>query len=300
MSKLPLLILAISIATSAAAQDRDFSKVEIKTVKVAGPISMLQGAGGNIAISAGEDGVAMIDDQFAPLSPKIHAAIAALSPKPVHFLINTHWHGDHTGGNAQFADTATILANANIRKRLVSGGEIAAAHMKIEPAAKAALPVVTFDQGLSLWWNGEEIQAIHMGPGHTDGDTVIWFKKSNVVHMGDDFVTYAGFPFVDLASGGSVQGLIASVDVVLGMIPADAKIIPGHGDLATVADLKKYRAKLDEMLGIVKKGLAAGKSVEQLQKEKVLVAWDDPTGKAFIKADQFIATIAEDLKPHSR
>jgi cyclase len=297
MSKLPLLILAVSsFATATSAQDRDYSKVEIKTVKVAGPISMLQGAGGNIAISAGEDGVAMVDDEFAPLSPKIHAAIKALSPKPVHFLINTHWHGDHTGGNAQFADTATILANQNIRKRLESGGEVKAAGMKVDPAPKAALPVVTFDQGLSLWWNGEEIQAIHMGPGHTDGDTVIWFKKSNVVHMGDDFVTYAGFPFVDLDSGGSVQGLIASVDVVLGMIPADAKIIPGHGDLATVADLKKYRAKLDEIVGIVKKGLAAGKTVEQLQKEKVLAAWEDPTGKAFVNGDKFIATVAADLK----
>jgi cyclase len=294
MSKLSLLILAVSIATSAAAQD--FSKTEIKTVKVAGPISMLQGAGGNIAVSAGEDGVAMIDDEFAPLSPKIHAAIAALSPKPVHFLINTHWHGDHTGGNAMFADTAVILANQNIRKRLVTGGEVAAFHMKIEPAAKAALPVVTFDQGISLWWNGEEIQAVHMGPGHTDGDTVIWFKKSNVVHMGDDFVTYAGFPFVDLDSGGSVQGLIAAVDVVLGMIPADAKIIPGHGDLATVADLRKYRSKLEEIVGVVKKGLASGKTVEQLQKEKILAAWDDPTGKAGINGEKFIAIVAADLK----
>jgi cyclase len=288
-----LTLLLLAAATAASAQDRDFSKVEIKTVKVAGPVTMLQGAGGNIAISAGEDGVAMIDDEFAPLAPKIHAAIAALSPKPVHFLINTHWHGDHTGGNAQFSDTATILAHANIRKRLISGGS--AAGNKFPPAAPAALPVVTFEQGISLWWNGEEIQAIHLPPGHTDGDTVIWFKKSNVVHMGDDFVTY-GLPFVDLNSGGSVTGLVAALDIVLGQIPADAKIIPGHGNLSTVADVRKFRSSLDEMVGIVKKGLASGKSVEQLQKDKVLAAWDDPTGKAFVKGDAFIATIAEDLK----
>jgi cyclase len=290
------LLLACFTAASVHAQDRDFSKVEIKAVKVAGAVTMLQGAGGNIAISAGDDGVAMIDDEFAPLSQKIHAAIQKLSPKPVRFLINTHWHGDHTGGNAQFAETATILASVNVRKRLQSGGEIAAAKMKIDPAPQAALPVVTFEQGLSLWWNGEEIKAIQLPPGHTDGDTVVWFKKSNVVHMGDDFVTY-GFPFVDLGSGGSVTGMVAALDIVLGEIPADAKIIPGHGDLCTVQDVKKFRSALDEMIQLVRKGLASGKSVAQLQKEKVLApwaAWDKE--KAFIKADQFIATIADDLK----
>jgi glyoxylase-like metal-dependent hydrolase (beta-lactamase superfamily II) len=294
-----LALTLLAAATAASAQDRDFSKVEIKTIKVAGPISMLQGAGGNIAISAGEDGVAMIDDQFAPLAPKIRAAIQQLSPKPVHFLVNTHWHGDHTGGNAAFADTATILANVNVRKRLQSGGEIAAAKMKIPPAPPGALPVITFDRGgVSVWWNGEEIQAIALPAGHTDGDTAIWFKKSNVVHLGDDFVTY-GFPFVDLGSGGSVQGMIAALDVVLGQIPADAKIIPGHGDLSTVQDVKKFRSALEEMVQTVKKGLASGKSVEQLQKDKVLAPWAAwEKEKAFIKADQFIATIAEDLKTH--
>jgi cyclase len=295
MNRLPLLLLAA--ATAVSAQERDFSKVEIKTVKVAGSVTMLQGAGGNIAICAGDDGVAMIDDEFAPLAPKIHAAIAALSPKPVRFLINTHWHGDHTGGNAQFADTATILAHANIRKRLITGGS--AAGNKFPPAAPAALPVVTFEEGVSVWWNGEEIQAIHLPPGHTDGDTIIWFKKSNVVHMGDDFVTY-GFPFIDLNSGGSVTGLVAALDLALGQIPADAKIIPGHGDLSTVADVRKFRSTLDEIIGTVKKGLVAGKSVEQLQKDKVLAAWEPAMGKGFVKADLFIATIADDLKRNSK
>ena len=295
MNRLPLLLLAA--ATAVSAQERDFSKVEIKTVKVAGSVTMLQGAGGNIAICAGDDGVAMIDDEFAPLAPKIHAAIATLSPKPVRFLINTHWHGDHTGGNAQFADTATILAHANIRKRLITGGS--AAGNKFPPAAPAALPVVTFEEGVSVWWNGEEIQAIHLPPGHTDGDTIIWFKKSNVVHMGDDFVTY-GFPFIDLNSGGSVTGLVAALDLALGQIPADAKIIHGHGDLSTVADVRKFRSTLDEIIGTVKKGLVAGKSVEQLQKDKVLAAWEPAMGKGFVKADLFIATIADDLKRNSK
>ena len=287
--------LTLVVSVAASAQNRDFSKVEIKTVPVAGTVTMLQGAGGNIAICAGEDGVAMIDDEFAPLSPKIHAAIQKLSPKPVHFLINTHWHGDHTGGNAEFSDTAVILANLNVRKRLESGGEVKAAKMKVDPAPKAALPVVTFDEGLSLWWNGEEIKTIHLPPGHTDGDSIIWFKKSNVVHMGDDFVTY-GFPFIDMDSGGSVTGLVKALDIALGQIPQDAKIIPGHGNLSTVADVRKFRSALDEMVQTVKKGLASGKSVQQLQKDKVLQAWAswEPKG-AFVTADAFIQTIADDL-----
>ncbi len=286
------LALTFLFAAAAAAQQRDFSKVEIKTVKVAGNVYMLQGSGGNIGISVGDDGVAMIDDEFAPLSPKIHAAIEKLSPKPVRFLINTHWHPDHIGGNALFADTATIFAHANVRKRMQSGGKTPM--MDLPPAEPKALPIVTFEQGLSLWWNGEEIRAIHVQPGHTDGDTVIWFVKSNVVHMGDDFFT-TGFPFCDLDSGGSVTGVLGAIDNVLGQIPKDAKIIPGHGEVSTVDDLRKYRSSLEEMVGAVKKGLAAGKSVDQLKKDKILAAWEPAWGSGFIKADMFIDTIARDL-----
>ena len=286
------LVLALLAAGAASAQQRDFSKVEIKTVRVAGNVYMLQGAGGNIGLTVGDDGVAMIDDQFAPLSPKIHAAIEKLSPKPVRFLINTHWHGDHVGGNALFADTAAIFAHLNVRKRMQSGGKTPM--MDIPPAEAKALPIVTFEQGLSLWWNGEEIRAIHVQPGHTDGDTVIWFTKSNVVHMGDDFFT-TGFPFCDLDSGGSVTGVLGAIDTVLGQIPKDAKIIPGHGDVSSVDDLRKYRSSLEEMVNAVKKGLAAGKSADQLKKDKVLAAWEPAWGSGFIKADMFIDTIARDL-----
>jgi cyclase len=286
------LVLILVFATAASAQQRDFSKVEIKAVKVAGNVYVLFGSGGNIGASIGEDGVAIIDDQFAPLSPKIHAALQQLSPKPVRFLINTHWHFDHTGGNALFADTATILAHANVRTRLQNGGKVTGM-ADIPPVSGPALPVVTFEQGLSLWWNGEEIRAIHPGVGHTDGDTVLWFRKSNVVHMGDDFFA-SGFPFVDLASGGSVVKLIGSLDVILGQIPADAKVIPGHGEVADVPRLRKYRAMLEGSVAAVKKARAAGKSVEQMQKERVLAPWEE-WGKSYVKEDAFIATIAEDL-----
>ena len=283
--------LTLLFAAGVSAQQQDFAKVEVKATKVAGNVYVLTGSGGNIGATVGADGVAIIDDQFAPLAPKIQAALRQLSPRPVHFVINTHWHGDHTGGNAQFAETATIMAHLNVRKRLISGGKTP--FVEFPPVTGKALPVVTFEQGLSLWWNGEEIRAIHPGVGHTDGDSVIWFVQSNVVHMGDDY--FAGmFPFVDLSSGGSVTRLIESVDVILGQIPADAKVIPGHGPVTGVAELRSYRGMLDGVVAAVRKGLASGKTVEQMQKEKVLAPWED-WSKGFVNADTFLATVAEDL-----
>ena len=283
--------LTLLFATGLSAQQQDFAKVEVKAAKVAGNVYVLTGSGGNIGATVGSDGVAIIDDQFAPLAPKIQAALRQLSPKPVRFVINTHWHGDHTGGNPIFAETATIMAHLNVRKRLISGGKTP--FIEFPPVTGKALPVVTFEQGLSLWWNGEEIRALHPGIGHTDGDSVIWFTRSNVVHMGDDY--FAGmFPFVDLSSGGSVTKLIESLDVILGQIPADARVIPGHGPVTGVAELRSYRGMLDGVVAAVRKGLASGKTVEQMQKEKVLAPWED-WGKGFVKADTFLAVVAEDL-----
>jgi cyclase len=293
---------------SPAAQAPDFSAVEVKASKVAGNVYVLTSSGGNIgatagniAASVGEDGVLMVDDQFAPLAPKIRAALKPFSPKPVRFVINTHWHEDHTGGNAEFAETATILAHANVRKRLIAGSKTPlpafwrgqGVFSEFPPVAGKALPVITFEQEISLWFNGEEIRVIHPGIGHTDGDSVIWFTKSNVVHMGDDYFAGA-FPFVDSANGGSVRGLIQSLDVILGQIPADAKIIPGHGPVTSVDELRKYRDMLAGTVAAVKKGLDASKTVEQMQREKILAPWAD-WGKGFIKQDLFIAVIAEDL-----
>jgi glyoxylase-like metal-dependent hydrolase (beta-lactamase superfamily II) len=290
-------VLSMAMTTAAAAQQQDYSKVEIKTTKVAGNVWFLEGAGGNIAASAGEDGVAIVDDQFAELSPKIHAALAKLSPKPVRFVINTHWHFDHTGGNALFSDSAAILAHANVRKRLITGGKISAAFV-IPPAAPAALPIVTFEEGLSLWWNGEEVRAIHLRPGHTDGDTAVWFTGSNVVHMGDDFIT-TGFPIVDVSSGGSLRGLLEALDSLLPQIPKDAKIIPGHGHVSTIDDLRKYRSSLEEMVAVVAKARKAGRTVEQMKADKLLAPWAE-WGKGWVKEDAFIETIAQDLEHEQR
>ncbi|TMB07514.1 MAG: MBL fold metallo-hydrolase [Deltaproteobacteria bacterium] len=286
------LWVAAALASSAAsAQQEDFSKVEIKATQVAGSVWMLEGSGGNIAVSAGDEGVVMVDDQFAPLVPKIKAALAKISQKPVRFLLNTHWHFDHVGGNAGMADTAAILAHENVRKRMQAGAEMFG--RKIEPAEPRALPILTYQHDVTLWLNGEPVRALHVSPGHTDGDTVVFFTKSNVVHMGDDFFA-TGFPFVDLDSGGSVRGLIGAIDEVLPQIPPDAKVIPGHGSLQTVAALKKFRNRLDEIVALVARGLKSGKTVEQMQKEKLLAPYED-WNAGFVKADQFIAVVARDL-----
>src|SRR5512141_989802 len=221
------------LAVGAAVAQQDLSKVEIKVTKVAGTVYMLEGAGGNIGVSVGEDGVVLVDDQFAPLAPKIRQALKGITDKPLKFVLNTHFHGDHTGGNAQFGSEAPIIAHENVRRRLKEGGTVGGSDVK--PAPKEALPVITFNDRATVHLNGEDIRAIHFPHGHTDGDSVIFFPTSNVVHMGDDFVTY-GFPFVDVRSGGSVSGVIAGVEKVLGMTPPDVKVIPGHGAVCTTDD----------------------------------------------------------------
>src|SRR5208282_857257 len=208
----------------------DYSKVEMKVTKVSGNIYMLEGQGGNIAASVGEDGIVIVDDEFAPLADKIQAALKNLgiTDKPVRFVINTHYHGDHTGGNVPFNNAgATLIAQDNVRKRLENGGTAGnggSIKMENKPADKAALPIITFEHDVTVHLNGEDIRALHFPSGHTDGDSIIFFPKNNVVHMGDDFVRY-GFPFIDVASGGSVQGMIDAMEKVSAELPPDVKVI---------------------------------------------------------------------------
>lgn len=284
-----LFLLATTIAVSA--QDDRFAKVEIKVHPVAGSVYMLEGAGGNIGVSVGEDGIVIVDDQFAPLAPKIKAALKSISDKPVRFVINTHWHGDHTGGNAPFGTDSTIIAQENVRERMIVGSKPPMRDVK--PATKEALPIITFNDRASVHLNGEDIKAIHFAAGHTDGDSVIYFTKSNVIHMGDDFVTY-GFPFVDLESGGSVEGITAAVEKVIATAPPDAKIIPGHGALSTVADMKPYVQMLKETFAKVQAGVKQGKTLDQLKEEKVLAGYEKWNGD-FITTDKWIETIYHDL-----
>jgi len=287
-----LLIVSLLVAATASAQT-DFSKVQMKATKVAGNVWMLEGAGGNIGVSVGDDGLLIVDDQFAPLADKIRAALKGIADKKLHFILNTHWHGDHTGGNVAFGPEATIIAHDNVRKRLATEQKSAVFNTTTPPSPKEALPVITFDQTLTVHFNGEDIRAIHYPKGHTDGDSVIFFSASNVVHLGDDF--FAGrFPFVDLESGGSVEGLIKNIGELITKIPADAKLIPGHGPISNLDDLKSYHRMLQQTTEIVRGKISAGKTLDQIKSEGLPAEWN-PWGTGFIKTDRWVETIYKSL-----
>jgi cyclase len=279
------------IASAASAEDKqDFSKVQIKATKVAGQVYVLEDAnaefsGGNVGVSVGPDGVVLIDDKFAPIAPRLEAALRTVSDKPIRFVINTHYHGDHTDGNAVFGQKSTVIAHENARKRMAAS--------KDQPIPPAALPVITFEDKLSVHVNGEDIRAIHFPSGHTDTDVVIFFTRSNVVHMGDDFFNGI-FPFIDVDGGGSVKGMIANVQKLLEQIPADAKIIPGHGPIATTKELRAYLTMLQGTSAIVEAGIKAHKTADQLKKEKALAKFDS-WAHGFFKADDFIDLLYKDL-----
>lgn len=291
--KLVLLVLLLLIAVPVVAQQPDYSKVQIKATKVAGNVYVLEGAGGNIGVSVGADGILIVDDQFAPLADKIKASLHTLNPGKLRFILNTHFHNDHTGGNVAFGPDAPIIAHDNVRKRL-STDQYSKIFKSTMPASpKEALPVITFNQSLTVHFNGEEIRAIHFPQGHTDGDSVIFFSASNVVHLGDDF--FAGrFPFVDLDSGGSVEGLAKNIGELIGKIPADAKLIPGHGPISTLDDLKAYHRMLLETTDIVRKKVAAKKSIDEIKKEGLPAEWNS-WGTGFIKTEFWLELIYRSL-----
>jgi len=284
------------VAVTARAQQQDYSKVEIKVTKVSGNVYFLEGAGGNIAASVGDDGIVIVDDQFAPLAEKIRAALKGITDKPLRFIINTHYHFDHTGGNLPFHD-ATIIAHDNVRKRLAQANVVGngGSAMKMDQPANPpeALPVITFAHDVTLHVNGEDIRALHAPSGHTDGDSIVFFPKSNVVHFGDDFVRY-GFPFIDINGGGSSKGMIAALENAMTQLPKDVKVIPGHGALATLDDVRSFVTMLKETRGVVEKGVKAGKTLQQLQQEKVLAQWEKYSGQ-FVSTDLFIETLYNEL-----
>lgn len=289
-----LIMLAVLAAAPAAAQ-RDFSKVEIRTERVAPGVHVLFGAGGNIGVSTGPDGTFIIDDQFAPLTPRIQAALAKLSDKPARFVLNTHWHFDHTGGNENFGKAGTlIVAHDNVRVRMSSDQFVEAVQMKVPASPPAALPVVTFDATTTFHINGDAIRAVHVPNAHTDGDSLVHFTKANVVHMGDTYFSN-GYPFVDLSSGGSLEGLLAAHAKALAMGNDATRYIAGHGPVTGKAELAAYRAMVADIVGKVRAGIAAGRSVDQIVASKPSAAYDARFGTAFIKPDQFVRTVHASL-----
>jgi cyclase len=297
MHKFPWLLVAVVCASCfLRAQDEDLSKVQMKVTHVAGTVYMLEGAGGNIGASIGEDGIVIVDDQYAPLADKIKAALKGVTDKPIRFVINTHYHEDHTSGNAIFQKDAPIIAQDNVRKRLAEGvtaGNLGSLKSVHKPQPKEALPIVTFDHDMTVHLNGEDIRALHYPHGHTDGDSIIFFPKSNVVHMGDDFVRY-GFPFIDLGGGGSVEGMIAALEEIIPKLPADVKVIPGHGNVSNLDDVRTYVAMLKDTRAVVEAGIKQGKTLDQLKQENVLGKWEKYKNE-FVTSDVFIETLYNDL-----
>ena len=293
MRRFLTLLFLCALPVGATAQT-DYSKVEIKATQVAGNVYMLQGSGGNIGVSVGPDGILIVDDQFAPLADKIRAALKGLNQGKLRFILNTHWHGDHTGGNVAFGPEAPIIAHDNVRKRLSTEQKIDFFKSTVPAAPKEALPVITFNQSLSVHFNGEEIRAIHFPNGHTDGDSVIFFTNSNVVHLGDDFFN-GMFPFVDVDNGGTVVGLAKNIGEIITKIPAGAKLIPGHGPLATLDDLKKFHRMLNETTDVIRKKVKGGKTLDQMKSEGLPEEWKS-WGTGFIKTEQWIELIYISLK----
>ncbi len=293
------LSLFIGLSTYALGQDK-YDKVQITTIPVGHGIYMLQGAGGNIGVSAGEDGVFMIDDQYSPLTPKIIAAISKISDKPIRFVINTHWHGDHTGGNENLGKTDVIIvAHDNVYKRLSSDQFIKAFDNHVPAAPKAALPVISFNDKVTFHLNGLHIQARHFAPAHTDGDSVIFFKDTNIVHTGDIFFNHM-YPFIDTSSGGTIYGMIDATATLLTQVDDETKIIPGHGPLGNKADLQAYHDMLARVVEILTPLAQKNISIEKATEMKPLKELNDKWGGGFFKADMFLGTVYQTIIEHGK
>lgn len=295
MRRLALAFACSLLAAPAAAQQQDFSQVEIKIERLAPGVAVLFGAGGNIGLSYGEDGNVIVDDQFAPLTDKIAAAIAGLDPDPVRFVINTHWHFDHTGGNENLGKRgAVILAHDNVRARMSTEQFIAALNLKVPASPQGALPVVTFAEGVTLHLNGDTLHVVHVANAHTDGDSLVHWQKADVLHMGDTFFHGASFPFIDLSSGGSIDGVIASAEKGLEIAGPGTRVIPGHGPVATRQDLVAYRNMLVDIRGKVAAAIAAGRTLDQIKASAPAARYGMPDG--FIKPDQFVEFVYNSLR----
>ncbi len=290
------LVLTCSLALLFSGQlSADGHKEALKADKLAANIYMLSGKGGNIGVMTGEDGTFLIDDQFAPVTPAIQAMLKEIGGDSPRFLINTHFHGDHTGGNENFGKSGTlIMAHDHVRKRMAEGYSIDTFKMTSPPANKDALPVVTFNHQLGLHINGESLRAIHVANAHTDGDSIIHFPNANIIHTGDIFFN-GFFPFIDVPHGGSLKGTVSAVDEILLLADDNTKIMPGHGAVATKADLKRYRDMLQQAYERLSKLKGKGLSLQQTQAEKPLADLDSKWGKAIFSSQKWIAVVYQGL-----
>ncbi len=287
MRFLPALLLA--------AQQAPAPPPAIQTVPVQANVYMLTGEGGNIGLCTGEDGPLLIDDQFARMTDGIQAAVKSLTDRPLRFVINTHWHGDHTGGNENLRKAgAIIVAHENVRRRMSSEQFLAAFNQRVPAAPATALPVVTFSDSVTFHWNGEDLRIFHVQAAHTDGDAIVHFTRANVVHMGD--VYFNGmYPFIDVSTGGTISGMVEAVDLVLQQVNPETKFIPGHGALSGIAELRSYREMLAAVEIRVRTLLEQGKSKEAVIAARPTADYDAKWGSGFIKPDAWVAIVYDGL-----
>ncbi len=291
MKQLIGILLVGAMAQLAFAQ----KEAQITTIKINDGLYMLQGPGGNIGVSIGEDGVFMIDDKFAPLSEEIQDAVAKLSSAPIEFVVNTHWHFDHTGGNENLGKAgALIIAHDNVRARMGKDQLMKAFNREVKAAPPVALPVITFSDEMTFHYNGDEIRTIHVPRGHTDGDSILHFVKNNVIHTGD-LVFNGSYPFIDTQSGGTLDGTIKAAELILSLSDENTKIIPGHGKLATPADIREYHTMLSTVRKRVTAHLDEGLSLMSVSAKDPLKELNEKWGQGFMKPDTWLKIIYDDL-----
>jgi glyoxylase-like metal-dependent hydrolase (beta-lactamase superfamily II) len=288
-------VAVVALLLLSAAEEPDWKAVQVAAERVAGSVSVLRGRGGNIGVSAGEDGVFLVDDQYAPLTDKVKAAVASISDRPLRFVLNTHWHGDHTGGNENLGNAGVVVvAHENVRRRMSVEQFIAVFNEKVPPAPKGALPMVTFTEAVTFHMNGDDVRCFHVAPAHTDGDTVVHFQKADVIHTGDLFFN-GMYPFIDVSSGGSLEGMIAAAEEILAMAGPGTRIIPGHGPLADKAALTAYHDMLVRVRDRVKPLVEAGKSLEEVKAAGPTKDLDERWAWEFITPDLWLKIVYESL-----
>jgi cyclase len=290
-----VIALLVAVATAAVVEAQERRAIEIQTIPVAENVYMLAGAGGNLALSAGDDGALLIDSEYAQLSEKITAAISDVCKTPIRFVVNTHWHFDHVGGNESFAKAGAVLvAHENVRKRMSTEQVLGALGRRVPPSPAGALPAITYTETLTFHWNGDEVQVLHVEPAHTDGDSFVHFRKANVLHMGD--VYFNGmYPFIDTNAGGSIDGMIKAVDRALGLVDDETKIIPGHGPLSGVAELREYREMLATARDRVQALVKQGKSRDETIAAKPTKDLDEKWGRGGFEPDTWVGIVYDGM-----
>lgn len=300
MKRILILLMVSAVSFAGTPQKPPQFAPDVKTVKLTDSLYLLEGAGGNVAAFVWEEGVLLIDDKIAPASSKVRAAVSAITPKPIRFVVNSHWHRDHSGGNEALAtDGAVIVAHENVRKRMSVESFIAVFDRKSPPAPAKALPIVTFTRDVTFHLGGEEIAVVHVAAAHTDSDSFVRFSKANVLHLGDCYLNDS-FPVVDSVNGGSLRGLVASLDAALGMLDDNTRIIPGHGAVAGGNDLREWRDMVATINDRVTKAAAAGKSLEQIKAERPAGEWEGRFTSSFVTSDHPIEEAYQEATSKTR